>query len=937
MWIGTQGGGLSRLDRASGVFTHHRHDPADPDSLGSDDVRAILEDRSGMLWIGTNRNGLDRLDPISGRFVHYRPDPDDPDSISHDDIRVLCEDRQGALWIGTNKTGLDRLDRATGVFTNYRHDPRDPDSLGNNDVRAIFEDPLGDLWIATHGGGLDRWDRFGGVFEHHRWNPKDSWSVSDDDVRALYGDRFGALWIATYGGGLNRLDREASTFSFYFHDPTDAGSLSDNIVQAVHEDRRGAIWVGTEFGGLNRLDRATGRFTRYRHDPADPRSLSSDDVRVIYEDRAGKLWIGTGNGGLNRLDRATGRFARYTNGGTSETLANDEVRLLYEDRAGTFWIGFDDDQLVVMDRSAGTFRSADVPADPEPSDRGRVQTLLEDPWGRLWIAFGKGGLLRWDLATGESVAYRHDAADPASLSSDEVRTTFLDGAGILWVATRAGLSRFDWASETFTHFKEEDGLPADAVQAILEDERGSLWLITTAGPSRFDPSTGSFRSYPGTYLAKLRALHPSDAFKTRSGDMLIGARSGLIAFSPADLEMGDDGPDPHLVFTSFKVAGHEVGLETSITEIDEIALAHRDRLISFEVAMLDLEAPQKYRYAYRLAGLQDGWLDIGERREITFSNLNPGSYTLRVKGWSVDRSVAEKEIALAIRVAPPFWATWWFRTLAGLTGLTLLTLGYQMRTRSMRLHSSQLEIQNTERQTLIQRLEGQNAELERFTYTVSHDLKSPLVTIQGFLGLLEQDVHAGDIERVEDDVARITAAVKTMRCLLDDLLELSRIGRVINEPQEVSLSDLATEAVELVAGSIAERGVEVAIDSEMPTVRVDRVRMLEVLQNLVENAVKFMGDQATPHIEIGAARNGAAVSCHVRDNGAGIEREYLDQVFGLFNRLDHGVDGTGVGLALAKRIVEVHGGHIWVESEGLGHGSTFRFTLPLEHGVGEPS
>ncbi len=936
LWVGSKGGGLSRLDRATGSFTHHRHDPADPDSLSTDDVRAILEDRAGVIWIGANRNGLGRLDrlpgrPASGRLTHYRPDPDNPASISHDDVRAILEDSQGVLWIGTNRTGLDRLDRATGVFTHHRHAPADPHSLGNNDVRALLEDRQGDLWIATHGGGLNRWHRATATFERHRSNPRDAWSLGNDDVRALYEDRSGVLWIATYGGGLSRLDPEASFFRFYAHVPTDPRSLSDNMVHVIYEDRLGTVWLGTENGGLNRLDRATGAFTRYQHDPADPRSLSSDDVRAIYEDQAGVLWVGTNNGGLNRLDRATGRFTQYAYAGDETTLGDDDVRALYEDSTGTFWVGTGRDQLDVMDRSAETFRRFGEPADPELGERGGVRDLIEDPSGRLWIAFAEGGLLRLDPTTGASVDYRHEAGDPKSLSSDEVRSIHLDGAGTLWAGTSAGLSRFNAASETFTHFRAEDGLPSDVVQAILEGERGSLWVCTHGGLSRFEPSTESFRSYPLTFV-KGNELLPGAALKTRDGELLIAGRNGMVAFFPSQLEDPGDVPNPSLVFTSFKLAGEEARLETSITETGEVALSHLDRLVSFEVAMLDLKSPQKYRYAYRLEGLRDDWLDLGQKREITFSNLDPGSYTLRVRGWSVDRRVPPEEIALAIRVAPPFWATWWFRTSVALAALALLTLGYRVRARRIRVQTENRERERVqaEREMLIQQLEAQNAELERFSYTVSHDLKSPLVTIQGFLGLLRKDAHAGEVERIDHDIKRISAAVKTMRNLLNDLLELSRVGRVVHPSEGVPLSELAAEAVELVAGQIAERGVEVRVDSGMPEVRVDRTRMLEVFQNLVDNAVKFMGDQPAPRVEIGAVRDGNEVHCHVRDNGTGIEPRHLDRVFGLFDRLDPTVDGTGIGLALVKRIVELHEGRIWVESEGLGHGSTFRLTLPSQ-------
>ncbi len=232
------------------------------------------------------------------------------------------------------------------------------------------------------------------------------------------------------------------------------------------------------------------------------------------------------------------------------------------------------------------------------------------------------------------------------------------------------------------------------------------------------------------------------------------------------------------------------------------------------------------------------------------------------------------------------------------------------------------------REELIAELEAKNAELERFTYTVSHDLKSPLVTIRGFVGLLEQDALAGDTDQIKRDIEHIKHATDKMHQLLGELLELSRIGRQMNPPEAVALSDLAQDAVALVAGRLVARGVEVEIDSDLPKIVGDRVRLLEVYQNLIDNAVKFMGDQRKPRLEIGARVNGREVLCWVRDNGMGIDPAYHEKVFGLFERLEADGEGTGIGLALVRRIVEVHEGRIWIESEGLGHGSTFYFTLP---------
>ncbi len=232
------------------------------------------------------------------------------------------------------------------------------------------------------------------------------------------------------------------------------------------------------------------------------------------------------------------------------------------------------------------------------------------------------------------------------------------------------------------------------------------------------------------------------------------------------------------------------------------------------------------------------------------------------------------------------------------------------------------------RQELIEELESKNAELERFTYSVSHDLKSPLITIKGFLGVLQEDALSRNTDLLKEDIARIENAADNMGCLLEELLELSRIGHIVNPPTEFSFDGLLRDALGLVAGSILKSGVEIEFPDNPVTLRGDRPRLLEVLQNLIDNAVKFMGDQPGPRINVRAEQVGTEIVCCVKDNGVGIDSQYSSKVFGLFEQLDPKIEGTGVGLALTKRIVEVHGGSIRFESAGTNQGSSFFFTLP---------
>ena len=233
-----------------------------------------------------------------------------------------------------------------------------------------------------------------------------------------------------------------------------------------------------------------------------------------------------------------------------------------------------------------------------------------------------------------------------------------------------------------------------------------------------------------------------------------------------------------------------------------------------------------------------------------------------------------------------------------------------------------------ERENYIQELNIKNAELERFTYTVSHDLKSPIVTIKGFVGLLNKDLQENQPERVQSDLRRIENATEKMNALLKDLLELSRIGRVVNPPMEIDLVQLTREALEMLDGHIRSRNVQVTVSPNLPMIQGDRIRLREVLENLIDNAIKYLGDQADPQIEVGTRMDETEQVIFVKDNGIGIDPAYHERIFSLFEKLNPTSEGTGVGLALVKRIIETHGGRIWVESDGLGKGTAFCFTIP---------
>ena len=727
LWIGTDRG-LERLDPTREGFTHYTHNPADDRSLTNAVVRAIHKDRDGTLWVGT-LDGLDRMDPSTGGFIHYRHDPRDDTTLSNSGIISLYEDRRGNLWIGTN-AGLNMLEKTTGRISRFRHDPLDPHSLGHDSVNAIQEDRSGALWVASvFGSGLSALDVKTGRFTRYSFRADVPGAYRISGVNSLDLDRDGVMWLGTVEMGLLKLDsaarrivrtsrasaasntlpndtvlsvfedaegvlwvgtqsgvasviRKPAPFVNYTHSTVDPNSLADNMIWSVLGDRQGVLWIGTETG-LHRFDRRTNRFTLYRNDATNPHSLSYDRVSSIREDPSGALWVGTYGGGLDRLDPATGRFAHYRHDpNDSRSLDTDLVLGVLLDRQGVLWVVTDGSgTLFRLDRTSGRFKAY----------RQGVLSVFEDRAGILWLG-GSGGLSRFDPRTERFTRQTHDARDPHSIGSDEVWTVHEDRQGRLWIGTAAGLSELDRTRGTFTNITRKDGLAGNSVRAILEDGQGHLWLATEGGLTRFHPQTRTFRNFdesdglPGNLLNPYRT---QGAWQSPSGEIVLGTTNGLTTFFPARLT-----PNPYVppvvltgleLFNKSVSPGKDSPLRAPIWATDSLTLTHAQSIFTLAFSALSYSAPHKNRYRYRLEGLEGEWNEMdSRRRQATYTNLSAGRYTFRVQASTNGEVWSEPGVRLGVVVLPPWWATWWFRTVSGIALLGLVLAGHRARVQTLR-------------------------------------------------------------------------------------------------------------------------------------------------------------------------------------------------------------------------------------------------------------
>ncbi len=918
LWVGTPSG-LTHLDPADPAPSAFLRGSAGlgPTRPSGDVVNAIVPGPEGEVWLGTGAGsgtagGLDRFDRPSGTFAHYLHDPGDPGSLSSGEVRAIAWDRQGGLWVGTSG-GLNRLDRASATFTRYRHDPADPFSLASDQVLDVLEDSAGRLWVGT-ADGLDQFDRSQNRFIHYRHDQNDAKSLSGDIILALYEDRSGVVWIGTEAG-LSRLDGAASEFSLYQNRPNSPYRLSDDLVLAVCKDRNGELWIGTAGGGLNRLDRDAGTVTVYRHDPADPASLSSDGVTALYQDRSGDLWVGTDSRWLERFDRQTGAFVHewYLSAGEPEVIAKD--------RAGELWIGTWNG-LYRLNRARGIATHYRVTADPALSSN-QVTAIRELEDGRLLIGTDGGGINVWDPAVEQFSHLLHDPADAETIAHNSVYALYQDAKeGSLWVGTWQGLDRLDPATGQVIHYGEKDGGAGGAVFGIVADSAGRLWLTTNRGLVRFDPRTGTSRTYDTRDGLPAGRLVSTAVFQSQDGEILIGSSDGLVAFRPDRIPENPHAPP--IAITTLSLF-NEVFRRDLLPDAP-IELSYKENFLSFEFVALDYTAPEKNQYAYMLVGVDPDWVQAGTRRRADYPNLRPGDYVFRVKASNNARVWNEAGTSARIIIAPPPWGTWWFRGIVLLMLAGAIVAAYRLRVRGIEARSRELARQVADRTAELSqanvRLEQEVAERMQVEQALRQSEREKAVVDER--NRLARDLH----DSVAQSMYGVTLLAEVVSQLLSSgqAHRVGEYLGELKETAKESLAEMRLLIYELRPPVLEDEGLASALQARLEAVenragletefRLDGVLALdsqveEALYRIAQEALNNVLKHAQARrVVVSLSQNEHAITLEIADDGIGSNLAKVRQ-------------GGGLGLrGMEERAAEI-GAHLEIES-AAGSGITVR-------------
>lgn len=976
------------------------------DGLSQSFVFCILKDSRGFMWFGT-KEGLNKYDGYG--FTVYRNDPANVNSIPSNYISALCEDRSGILWIGTALGGLCSYDRTRETFHRYQYNPSDHNSITSDRITSIFEDSRRNLWIGTH-RGLNMMDPLRKKIRCFLHSAEDTSSVSDDDMQSISEDRNSNLWIAT-ARGADVLNYESNTFTRFVHVQDDPGSLESNHVYTVLQASDGSLWFGTS----RSLDRYTkGKFTHYTiHDPKeqhynvtqivedpqgklwlisnfslvrfDPRSSQYEFVRehpgttTMYMDDTGILWLGTAGAGVDRFSTVGTRFELHEGERIENVMFGDIIsrldrfagkKFVYpdihgqsfaEDSKDNIWISTVFDGLFCYDVRQKKFTRYQYRTDLEhrdvrrkiyfpyvgPSGRiwigtrfgvaeldwrtGRfryyplypedyafsnfdvlsgsydITCLSEDSSGVLWVGTPILGLIRFDPANGSENSYTFRSDDTTSLSSNfilSIEPDPFEPSRYLWIGTDGGgMNKFDKKTGRAERFTVESGLPNNVVYGILADHSGKLWMSTNRGLCRFDPLTRSLRVFDVQDGLQSNEFNRREFFRLRDGKMYFGGIGGVNAFYPDQVK--DNAHIPPIVITGFKIfnlsvtPGDHTGiLSRPITATDTIMVDYRENILSFEFAALDYSIPLKNRYAYMLEGFDPDWIMGGTKRTATFTNLDPGKYVLHVKGSNNDGVWNEKGTSLVLIIKPPFWMTAWFRISVGL----VLFLAVAGAFRYFELRKINERTRRMEQETAIER------ERLRISKDMHDDIGSRLTQISLLSNITARNPQ--DSANVEKNLEDISSTANEIVTALDEIVwavnpKYDTVEDVMDYLAQFGATYLERANIEChVDLPAVETGIQVAAET--------RHNVFMVAKESLNNIVKYAGAKET-WMRFDLSSN--QLSLTIEDNGRGFD---VDEV----KKFSEGLNNM-------KRRMEEVGGTCEVTSQ-RGIGTIVRAMIPVK-------
>jgi signal transduction histidine kinase/ligand-binding sensor domain-containing protein/DNA-binding response OmpR family regulator len=905
-WFGTRGEGLLQLDPESGEQMHWKHEPDKAYSLSSNHVWEVLEASNGFIWAGTDR-GADQWNPVTGTFANY--------SFQSKPVKHIYEDRNGTIWTST-ETGLHRFDSYSNTFETVSF-PADFSKRQTSSISDIFEDSQGRFWLSFHHGPLALLNRETNRFQSVR--DQHGLIITDVEVIKEFG---GELWFGTIGKGYLRFDPKPRVFRYLKIPSNPAETGSGYQVRRLLLDQRHCVW-GVGDRGLFRVDIEEMNIQRFLP-PHRPGRMTD-----LIELSDNTLLLATSDG-LMRFHPDTERFVRLS----FPSLLASPPNVLAQSEDGSIWLGSDEGLFEWNPQTDRLLRFTPPTEWAEAFSKTELFALLVDSKNQLWIGTNGGGLFRIDLADRDFQVFQYQTGIKSSLSDNFIQSIAEDHTGSIWISTReGGVNRFLPEEEElgFQRWTVQDaGIASNHIYGTVEDLQGNIWMGTAAGLSCYHPSDRQIFHFDYQDGLTTHDLNGWGFVQHPSGILLMGGRNGIVLINPGAFHR--DLRSAAVVITDIFLSDQQMnvsekgGLPLAAPYVQTLELHGKQDHLAFSFSDLQFSYPRDILFQYRLKGWEQDWLTTdGSSRKAVYTDLRPGSYVFQVAAVHQDHEWPVNVAQIALRIRPPWWASWWAILIWSAIAVFLASL-------LLLFHRSRLKVQAQAEQ-----IRELDAVKSRFFFNVSHEFRTPLTIV---LGMAEQIAKTPG-RWAQEGSEMILRNGRYLLNLVNHLLDLSKIdsGAMAIRYQQGNIVEYLRYILQSFESYAEQQDVRLHFlpVHDATIMDYDAEKMLNIVSNLISNAIKFTPAGGAVYFEVGERIQGGKpfLQIQVRDTGIGIPEEQLPNIFDRFFQADnhhssmlHTPGGTGVGLTLSKELVEMMNGRIEVAST-VGKGSLFSVFLPI--------
>jgi len=929
IWVGTFGG-LKKLNKKTLKFEDLPGDHVNPQFKDSP-VFSLLVDHNNIIWAGT-RAGLMKFDPEKQKTDPLPEAFSKDKKFSDNRILVIKQDQHHDIYFGTEISGVFKFSPRDNSIKNYHYQPG-KNSVASNWVKDILITKNNGLWFATR-NGISSLDSKSQIFTNYKHDPLNVNSLNENSIWSLMEDRNNCIWIGTFAGGLNFYYKGNSNFQNIGEKVNRSVGLKNVRVNTITKDPDGSFWVGTA-GGLTHIDRNANADTNFNLQIRN-NTQPANAVKSLADDGRGNLWVGTLDG-VGMFNKKTGNLKYINLKAPNSKLSENLISCILADGDGA-WVGTNGGGLryTLPNGVSGIVLTKDQANSSGALTDNYITALLKDGEQYLWIGT-QNGLNLYAIKEKRLIrAYRKTENDPYQIPNSNISALFKDSKKRLWVGTEeGGLNYFDVNTQRFYTIDKKQGLADNVVRAIAEDNRNNIWVSTDLGVSdiKFKKFSVPFKkrdlnitSYTVNDGLISNQFANQAGLRLGSGEIIFGGINGLTLFQPSKITLNTI--PPPVVITALLVNNRP-----QKSWSNGFRLNHDQSNLSIRFAALNFINPYNNRYAYKLEGFtrENTWEYTGHQRVVNFTRLQPGYYILRVKAANNDGVWGKEAAPLVIHILPPLWLTWWaYIIYLVLVAAIVYTIFVFLQNRERLKRDLYLEHAHSERLNELYEMK-----LNFFT-NVSHELRTPLTLI---LGPLERLI----LEHQDADFSKALRLIKVnadrLLRLVTELLDFRKAEeghlRIYVKRQDiVSFCHKIYKSFSSLAAS-KHIGYNFSTTTTGPQlIYFDENQFDKVIFNLLSNAFKFTEDGGRISMEIGYSLSDAQwIEITVTDNGIGIPEDFRDKLFETFSQADVKSGkpiGSGIGLAMAKNIVELHKGQI--KADSLENGQT-RFTVSLQTGT----